>query len=218
MGQPSHATIAAYLRRSITEGRDSARFGPFLASWSRSSRNPFLNYAIPDDGASPTADDVAGLIDAYDGRSLAPRLEYLPDLAPAVEPALLDAGFVVEARLVLMAPDGSTDATAPAGIEIVTPASDDELHGVRPRPARGVRRRRVDRRRGDRPLRPISRAVPARSWPGPPAIEPVGAGEFTAPIDGVAEITSIGVRIGVARQGIAAAITNRLLAEARRRA
>jgi GNAT superfamily N-acetyltransferase len=216
MVQPSHAAIAAYLRRSITEGRDSARIGPFLASWSRSSRNPFLNYAIPDDGATPSPDDIAGLVDVYDARGLAPRLEYLPDLAPAVEPALLHAGFAAEARLVLMAPDGSTDTAAPDGIELVTPASDDELNGIRL-----VQHEAYD------DIETIDDAAIARLRAnlagGAGAVlarttgdrEPVGAGEFTAPIDGVAEITSVGVRAAWRRQGIAAAITTRLLADAR---
>jgi len=216
MDEPSHVAIARYLRRSITAGRDHERIGPFLASWSRTSRNPFLNYAIPDDGAVPGEDDVARLIEAYDARGVAPRLEYLPDLAPAVEPALLAAGFIVEGRLVLMAPDGSTDATPPDGIELLTPATDEELYGIRLvqheayDDVESIDDATIARLRAN--LADGAGAVLARAAAGH---EPVGAGEFTQPIDGVSEITSVGVRSAWRRQGIAAAITTRLLADAR---
>jgi len=62
----------------------------------------FRNYAIPDDGAKPTAAQFAELVAVFTGRSRTPRLEYLPGLCPEVEPALLAAGFVPEGRLPVM--------------------------------------------------------------------------------------------------------------------
>ncbi|MGH3717456.1 MAG: hypothetical protein ACRDRI_01180 [Pseudonocardiaceae bacterium] len=47
------------------------------------------NYAVPGDGVDPTPDQVAKLIAAFTDRDRTPRLEYLPALCPAVEPALL---------------------------------------------------------------------------------------------------------------------------------
>lgn len=42
------------------------------------------------------------LIAAYEKRDRKPRLEYIAQLAPAVEEVLLSAGFTVEGRLPLM--------------------------------------------------------------------------------------------------------------------
>jgi GNAT superfamily N-acetyltransferase len=209
--------IAKYLRASIDEGRETERIGPILASFSRSSRNPFLNYAIPDDGAEPSAADVAGLIDAYERRNLQPRLEYLTSCAPRVEEALLTAGFAIEGRLALMlADERAIDAMPPPGIELLAPTSDVELRGIRlvqkeaygdPDPVddAAISRLRSNLGRG-------AGAVLARCVEDG---EAAGAGEYTLPIDCVCEVTSIAVRVAYRRRGIAAAMTSWLLREAR---
>ncbi len=209
--------VERYLRASIAQGRETERIGPFLASFSRSTRNPYLNYAIPDDGAQPSAGDVAGLIDSYERRKLKPRLEYLTSCAPRVEDALLAGGFVVEGRLALMlADDRAVDARPPAGIELLAPTTDDELRGVRqvqheayadPDPVDEAAIARLRRN-----LAGGAGAVLARSIDDS---EPAGAGEYTSPIDGVCEVTSIAVREPYRRRGIAAAMTSWLLNEAR---
>ena len=53
----------------------------------------------PDDGAVPGPGDVASLVAAFAARTRTPRLEYLPGVCPAAEPALRTAGFAAEARL-----------------------------------------------------------------------------------------------------------------------
>jgi GNAT superfamily N-acetyltransferase len=216
MPSPTERAITAYLRRSIAEGRDSERIGPFLASFSRTSTNPFLNYAIPDDGADPTATEVQRLIGAYAARGLRPRLEYLPGCAPQVEAALVAAGFVGEGRPALMIAGPARDVVLPDGIELLHPVSDDELRGLRlvqheayddpdPVDEGTVHRLRANLEHGAGAI--LARQVVDQ--------EPVGAGEFTQPIDGVSEITSIAVRATWRRRGIAAAVTARLLGDAR---
>src|SRR2546421_1398229 len=122
--------IQSYLRVAAPRGRDHEQIGPFLATFNREDDNPYLNYAIPDHGAEPDAGDVADLVDAYRARGRKPRLEYVPSLAPAVEPAVLAAAFTVEGRLPLMTYRGGGGAAPPAGIELVDAKSDDELRGV----------------------------------------------------------------------------------------
>jgi GNAT superfamily N-acetyltransferase len=216
MPSPTERAITAYLRRSIAEGRDSERIGPFLASYSRTSTNPFLNYAIPDDGADPTAAEVQSLIDAYTARGLRPRLEYLPGCAPRVETALAAAGFVGEGRPALMIAGPAREVMPPDGIELLHPVSDDELRGLRlvqheayddPDPVDDSTVDRLRANLGQGAGAILARLVADR--------EPVGAGEFTQPIDGVSEITSIAVRAPWRRRGIAAAVTARLLDDAR---
>src|SRR5919198_4606718 len=121
--------IQAYLRVAAPRGRDSERIGPFLATFNRDSDNPYLNYAIPDDGATPSADDVAALVNAYRARARKPRLEYVSSLAPAVEPALLAAGFEVEGRLPLMVYRGGEERPWPAGGEPLGAASGGGVGG-----------------------------------------------------------------------------------------
>ena len=51
--------IQSYLRVAAPRGREHERIGPFLATFNVSTDNPYLNYAIPDDSATPDAGDVA---------------------------------------------------------------------------------------------------------------------------------------------------------------
>jgi ribosomal protein S18 acetylase RimI-like enzyme len=211
------SAIQAYLRASVRTWRDHEQVGPFLASFSKTSSNPFLNYAIPDDGAALSEGDVARLIDAYERRRLKPRLEYIADLAPAVEPALLSAGFRVEGRLALMGLKviGMSPAQL-AGIELVTPTTDDELRAVRLVQHEAYEEPGMPDQEAVRSLRRSlasgGGAVLARTQGDH---VPVGAGEYTPPIDGVTEVTSIGVRSAYRRRGIAAAMTAWLAGSAR---
>ena len=86
-------SLAGYIRRNATANRAVERIGPFVATFTDHSDNPFLNYAIPDDGASPSDREVAALVAACRRRGRTPRLEYFPALAPAVAPRLRAAGF-----------------------------------------------------------------------------------------------------------------------------
>ncbi len=42
--------IQAYIRVAAPQGRDTARIGPFLATFDPGSALVYLSYAIPDDG------------------------------------------------------------------------------------------------------------------------------------------------------------------------
>jgi ribosomal protein S18 acetylase RimI-like enzyme len=120
------------MRAAASIGREVVRAGPFTVTISAHDPMVHINYAIPDAGADPTPQDIAELEAAFTSRSRTPRLEYLPGLAPLVEPALLAAGFTVTDRLPLMqCPPGATiDQPLPDGIELVTPTTDAELHAL----------------------------------------------------------------------------------------
>jgi hypothetical protein len=91
--------------------------------------NPFLNYAIPDDNATPSPTDVTALVVAYEKRLQKPRLEYIAQLAPTVEEVLIDAGFRVEGHLPLMTCGSRSEQIllVPPGIELILPVSDADL-------------------------------------------------------------------------------------------
>src|SRR5919199_1538048 len=124
--------IHAYLRVAAPRGRDSERIGPFLATFNRDTDNPYLNYAIPDDDAKPTPPEIDALVAAYRARDRKPRLEYIPSIAPDVEPALRAARFEVESRTPLMIYTAKVSGgrEIPQGIELVPATSDEELRGV----------------------------------------------------------------------------------------
>lgn len=210
--------IQSYLRVAAPRGRDSVRLGSFLATFNRQSDNPYLNYAIPDDGAEPADAEVAALVDAYRTRSRRPRLEYVAALAPAVEPALVAAGFTAEGHLPLMIYRGTGDQAAVDGVELVTATSDEELRGVAavqweaygesgPLPERAVHGLRSTLANGG----VVVLARDAATG------EAAGGGLCTGPHEGTTELTSIGVRERFRRRGIAEAMARHLGQELRER-
>lgn len=91
--------IQGHLRASIA--RRAQRVGPFLVTYETDTASAGSNYAVPDDGATPTAADIAALVAHFAAVERTPRLEYVGPV-PAVDAALAAAGFGVEARHPLM--------------------------------------------------------------------------------------------------------------------
>lgn len=205
--------IQSYLRRAATRGRETQQVGPFLATFTLQNTNPFLNYAIPNEGASPSPEDIASLIAAYQQRRCIPRLEYLPQIAPAVEPALLASGFHVEERMPLMtcSPEQFHQPPLPPGVELLTPTTDAEILALvtAQNEAYGEGVPGVDVIGPQRAfLQAGGIAVLARdSLTG----EAIGGGICTVPSDQTTELSSVGVRMPYRRQGIAAALTAQLV-------
>jgi GNAT superfamily N-acetyltransferase len=96
------ASVMSYLRANMNCGRGAVRIGPFLATFDADSANRYRNYAVPEDGAEPTAAELAALVAGFAQRGRQPRLEYVPDIAPGVLPGISAAGFAAEGVLPLM--------------------------------------------------------------------------------------------------------------------
>jgi GNAT superfamily N-acetyltransferase len=210
-----HARIQSYLRSVAPIGREQQSIGPFLATYSPGNDNPYLNYAIPNDGAQPTPDDVAALIDAYRSRHVRPRLEYVSGLAPEVEASLLAAGFVAEGRLPVLA----TSATAlleperPAGITFRPPTSDDDVWRMATVQAEAYQEPPPPREaavgQGAR-FRDLIAVIAVDAGSG--AV--VGAGSCSPIRDGLTEVAAIGVAVSHRRRGIGAGLAHGLAAAA----
>jgi GNAT superfamily N-acetyltransferase len=205
--------IQSYLRVAASHQRETAQIGSFLATFSPSSDDPFLNYAIPNDNAKPSPAEVNALIVAYEKRSRQPRLEYVSQLAPAVEMALLDAGFCIEGNLPLMTciPGSEQILHIPPDVELILPVSERDLlatvavqheaYSAPPPDAAAIDRLRISLAAGG--IAVLARIIATG--------EPVGAGVCTVPSDGTTEIAGIGVRAAFRRRGVAGAIVARLV-------
>lgn len=207
--------IHAYLRRPSAD-REDEQVGPFVARFTPGSRHPMLNYAVPNDDADPSPREIEALVQAFRQRGRKPRLEYAADGAPALEGALVAAGFEVEARLPLM-------ACHPADARPIHPPSDfavlraetavdhadaivvaDEAYGelaTVPGPAAIASRQAMSAAGGA--------VVLARERVTRMA---AGSGLFPPPCDGVTELAAVGTRGAFRRRGVATAVTS-LLAE-----
>lgn len=121
--------IHAYLRASAS-GR-AQRLGGFLLLLDEHDQGRYFNYAVPDDDLEATPNDVAALAAAFRARSRIPRLEYLPAACPDLEPALVTAGFVIEARVpILVCPPEKVSVREGPGVTVLLATRDDELSQV----------------------------------------------------------------------------------------
>ncbi|WP_433613599.1 GNAT family N-acetyltransferase [Dactylosporangium sp. CA-139114] len=201
--------LQEYMLASAKNGREVVRTGPFTVTITGHDPNVYLNYAVPDPGADPSAADIEALVTAFTTRGRTPRLEYLPKLAPAVEPALLAAGFAVADRLPLMecGPSDATDQPVPPGFELVTPKTDAEIEamlaaqheafGEEPPTPAHVAATRAKAESGQ--LQLLARELATG--------ETAGGGIAAAVRDGISEVAGIAVRPAYERRGLGAALT-----------
>jgi GNAT superfamily N-acetyltransferase len=200
--------------RAVIESR-ATKVGPFLVLLSDGSDNPFTNYAIPVDGAAPTADDVRALIDFFHAKERLPRLEYVRP-APAVDEPLTTAGFDVAATLTLMATDELAPEPPADGYRVALVTDVAELR-------QAVAVQNTAYGDGDREPDPVG-LVRTIEGGGRVALavhattgEPAGAGASTEPQGGLVEIAGVGVLPEHRRHGVGALVTWALTAEAIRR-
>ena len=99
------SALQAYVRATAPRGRDVERIGPFLATCSRTTGHPMLNYAIPDGvpgDAASLAEPLARLKAEFLRRGRRPRFEFVGAVYPTLAGALEASGFEIEARPQLM--------------------------------------------------------------------------------------------------------------------
>lgn len=207
------AQVHAYLRAPAA-GRRQVRVGPFTVRFTPGNRHPMSNYAVPDDGARPTATDLASLVEAFAARGLLPRVEYVADAAPDLEAALLATGFTIDDRLPLMAcpPGAARRLPPPEGIAVVQARSrEDHADAIRV----------ADLAYGEPTTTPDPVAVLARlRAAGRGAVVVVardvatgaacGSGVATVPRAGVSELAGIGTHPDFRGRGVAASVTSLL--------
>ncbi|MGW0782077.1 GNAT family N-acetyltransferase [Streptomyces sp. NPDC002913] len=200
--------IQNYARTLALRSPDHYRVGPFTVRHNPGWELKFANYAIPDQDAEPTAEDIADLVTAFREHERLPRLEFLPSWAPAVEPALLAAGFTVESRAPVMAcaPDGLLPPKPVDGLRVSEPVTADEFTAaaaVQHTGFGGV---------GGPDNGEIAWLRGASAGGGVSALAtldglPAGAGGCSVPADGIGELAGLAVAEAFRRRGVAAALS-----------
>ncbi len=210
-------SLQSYIRITAAKFRETERIGPFLATYYLEAESPFLNYAIPDDGAVPTKDDVDALNEAFRRRNRVPRLEFLTEAVPRAEAVLVECGYTLERRVPLMicTPGQIVEQPKPGGIVLTTPKTADELRAMIRAQNLAFGETDPDQYVEPSPdqLSGETMSVLARTEAG----EPVGGGVATAILDGASEVAGIGVLEEYRQRGIAAAMTEYLTREAHSR-
>lgn len=200
------AAVQAFLR---ARARNGDQVGPFSILFSPGDRGPYANYAIPADAALPTPAEIVALEEAFRTRKRTPRLEYVPAAAPALEPALLAAGFEVELRPPLMTRRRGVASPQPdlEGFDLPFIEDPARLAQAMTVAAEAFGGQASDAQwltstvaRGGRVLLAHDRA----------SGEPAGTGAIIRPLDGVTEMVGIAVRPAYRRRGLAQAMTTAL--------
>jgi GNAT superfamily N-acetyltransferase len=190
-----HHWIQQYLRAVVAAERDPVDAGAFTLYLNRTdTQHPFLNYAIPNEGAEP--DDGSSLVAAARERGLVPRVEAVEPCAPWVRDL---PGFEIEGELRLMASEAPVALESEAEIAVVRKGSPHVAGLV------GAQMEAF----GEPP--PTPERIAAWNGRAVAAIvdgEVVGGASWTRVLDGMTEVAGIGVREPFRRRGIAAALTS----------
>jgi len=114
-----HLRIQRYLRDVVAAEREPVEAGAFtLYLHPTEKQHPFLNYAIPNEGAEP--DDGSALVAAARARGLVPRVEAVEPCAPWVRDL---PGFEIELEPPLMTCAQPVDLESPAELVLVEAGS-----------------------------------------------------------------------------------------------
>ncbi len=206
------ARLQAYLRHSAQRQYESVPVPPFTLFFHPTDALTFFNYAIPDD---PPFDDLeaplAMLRSEFAARGRVPRFEFVEEYAPQLAPALRAAGFAEEARQALMVCTAATYSPAPevpglALSELTGASAPDEVRTFLTCQRRGFDPH--DAGATEAGVEHFLQTVGAgRAFVAWLEGQPVGAGIYTAPFDGVTEVAGLATLEPFRRRGIATTLT-----------
>lgn len=205
--------LQAYLRHSARHQYSALAIPPFTLFFHPSTTFQFFNYAIPDE---PIGEDLLLMLDVvkdlFIERGRKPRFEFIEEYAPKLGPALEQADFVLEGRFPLMVCTPETIQNAPpvAGLTISELIAEE----TKPSVARAflATQRQAFAPDADPEVQEheidnfLERLSLNTHFLARLDGEPVSAGVYTEPYDGVTEIAGIGTLPAFRRRGIAAAL------------
>ncbi|CAL9357486.1 GNAT family N-acetyltransferase [Streptomyces sp. enrichment culture] len=183
--------------------------GGFVAGFTPDTDSPYMNYATPLPGAKPMEQDVAALIGVFRERGLLPRLEFAPQAAPAVAPALRAAGFGTEAvhEYLVCTPPTLTVPESADSPRVESPATEEEFAELDAALAEAFGGVFAPSPQGAARLRRTQRSGGAVRFVRDPEGGIVGGASCSPPAEGTAELSGVGTRPAYRGRGIAAAVT-----------
>ncbi|CAL9358518.1 GNAT family N-acetyltransferase [Streptomyces sp. enrichment culture] len=183
--------------------------GGFVAGFTPDTDSPYMNYATPLPGAKPMEQDVAALIGVFRERGLLPRLEFAPQAAPAVAPALRAAGFATEAvhEYLVCTPHTLTVPESADSPRVESPATEEEFAELDAALAEAFGGVFAPSPQGAARLRRTQRSGGAVRFVRDPEGGIVGGASCSPPAEGTAELSGVGTRPAYRGRGIAAAVT-----------
>jgi GNAT superfamily N-acetyltransferase len=207
--------LETYMRRAAMLGRETVDVPPFVCLFDPRDPLRFFNYAKPlgPIGAEPAGltDSLAALRAAFRARERMPRFEFIEEYAPDLGPALDAAGFSLEERYPLLVCTPETLRSSPpiAGLTITMLTPDSPAEDLLA--CLTVQRKGFGEIAGGPPSQDDVdelRQNLAEDGAFLARMEgvPAGAMMYTAPLDGLTELTGGTTLEAYRRRGIGAAM------------
>jgi len=227
MSRPDHSSLIdrlqAYFRHSARRRYECASVPPFTVFFHPEDPLKYFNYAIPDDprpGDSSNVSEALGQVRSlFAERGRSARFEFIEEYAPGLSPVLQAERFAEESRRCLMVcTPTSVRSVPPVPDLIIIPVTQESV-------LRNARSLVVVQHRGFDPDEPaILREGEAEGFlerlGGGSAFlarldgQPVGAGMYTEPLDGVVEVVGVTALKAFRRRGIASAVVAQAVEDA----
>jgi GNAT superfamily N-acetyltransferase len=199
---------------------ESVPVPPFTAFFHPFDPLIYFNYAIPD---GPPLEDVREplrrLRALFEARGRVPRFEYVSELAPTLEDALLAQGFrrEAEARLMVCTRESFTPVEAPEGLTLSvlsSSASREEVRTYCTTSRRGFVPNEPYETNEEEVSKTLTEFVTGRAVVGYLEGQPAGVGMFTPPVERVSELGGVATLESFRKRGLGTALTSRLAREA----
>ncbi len=215
--------LETYMRRAAMLGRETVDVPPFVCLLTPRDPLRFFNYAKP---LEPVSAETAGLTEAlaalrtaFRVRERTPRFEFIEEFAPDLGPALVAAGFSLEARypLLVCTPETLRQGPPIPGLAITTLTPDSPAEDLLA--CLTVQQQGFGEIAGDPPSQADVddlRATLAEegAFLARMAGVPAAAMMYTAPLDGLTELAGGTTIEAYRRRGIGAAMAAAATADA----
>ncbi|WP_309890355.1 GNAT family N-acetyltransferase [Archangium sp.] len=212
--------LQSYMRHAAQERYEAVPVPPFTAFLHPFDGLIYFNYAIPD---GPVAGDVREplrrLRAVFQERGRVPRFEYVSELAPSLEAALLANGFrrEAEARVMVCTRESFTPAPVPEGFSwsvLTSGSSREEIRVFSETSRRGFSPDEPYEASEEEISKTLGELKEGRSVLGRMEGSPAVVGSFTPPHGGITELGGVATLERFRKRGLGTALTSRVAQEA----
>jgi len=212
--------LQSYMRNAAQERYDSVPAPPFTVFLHPFDGLIYFNYAIPD---GPVTGDVREplrrLRAVFQERKRVPRFEYVSELAPSLEDALLANGFrrEAEARVMVCTRESFTPAPVPEGLSLSLLSSESPREEIRvyyETSRRAFSPGELYEASEEDISKILEELKEGRAMLGRMEGAPAVVGSFTTPYGGIAELGGVGTLERFRKRGLGTALTSRVAQEA----
>ena len=212
--------LQSYMRRSAAGRYESIPVPPFTVFIHPFDALIYFNYAILD---GPITGDVSEplrrLRAEFQKRGRVPRFEYVSELAPSLEDALLANGFrrEAEARVMVCTRESFTPAPVPEGLSLSLLSSESPREEIRvyyETSRRAFSPGELYEASEEDISKTLEELREGRAVVGHVEGQPAVVGTFTPPSEGIAELGGVATLERFRKRGLGTALTSRVAQEA----